>query len=403
MLIFAFFIGLIMTWSVGANDLANVMSTSIGSKAITVRQAIIIAIIFEFAGAFLGGQHVSSTMRNGIINTDLVHIAPQLLAIGMLAVLLAATTWMLTSSFLGMPVSITHTVVGGLIGFAILVFGLDAVHWNQISYIAASWICSPAIASIFAYTLFRSVQRLIFETRHPAYYAKRYFLLYLLPVSAILTDITVIKGLQYFHVAQTTVTMLASISISTLVLALIGYILMCQIPFDSNIILKKQFIYVEKLFSILMGLTACAMVFAHGSNDIPITVSPIAAIISTTTLNISFSWLIIFGCTGVILGLLMYGRKVIATVGTNITQLTPSRAFSATLAAAITIIVSTGTGIPVSSTQTLVGAVFGVGLARGLGALNLNAMRNIFMSWAITLPVTSLLAMIYYYGLNQFQ
>lgn len=164
-----------------------------------------------------------------------------------------------------------------------------------------------------------------------------------------------------------------------------------------------QFVYIEGMFSVLMAFTACAMVFAHGSNDVAIAVGPIAGIISLVKTGsvhhngIMLNGIMLFGCFGVVLGLFMYGRKVIETVGSAITTLTPSRAFAATLAAASTVVVSTTTGIPVSATQTLVGAVFGVGLARGIDALNLTVIRNIFMSWIITIPVAAGLATLFFY------
>ncbi len=391
-----------MTWGVGANDLANVMSTTMGSKAITLRQALIIAVIFEYAGAFLGGVQVSDTVRSGIINTSMLSATPEILIYGMLAVLLAGTTWMLLASFLGLPVSITHTIIGAMVGFGTIVLGVNAVHWHQVGIIAVSWITSPMIAGIFAYLLFLSVQRLIFMRPHPFGYAKRYAPVYLFLIGVAISTASILRGLAALGIALTGFEKIATTLGTGLVIMLIGVALIRRLNIPEDAGRHTHFSYVEKVFAILMLFTACAMVFAHGSNDVAIAVGPMAAVVSIVQSGgqVMFGdlpyWVIFLGCTGVVLGLLMYGRNVIKTVGTKITSLTPSRAFAATLSAAFTVVVATGTGIPVSATQTLVGGVLGVGLARGIGALNLTVIRNIFMSWAITIPAGATFAVVYF-------
>lgn len=394
--------GLMMTWGVGANDLANIMSTTMGSKALSVRQAVIIAIVFEFAGALFGGAHVSNTIRSGIINAGAFAHDPQLLIYSMLSVLLAGTVWMLLASYLGMPVSITNAIVGALVGVGIDVFGLHAIHWKIVGYIAISWISSPAIAGIIAYILFLTVQRSIFASDDPIYKVRRYAPIYLFLIGVILSNMIVIKGLMHLGVAlQYGWNVLLSVACG-LIVTLCGLLVILRIPYSKSDLPRENFEFVEKIFSILMGLTACAMVFAHGSNDVSIAVGPISAVFSVSQgfihqQNALPSWVVFLATAGVIAGLIMYGRKVIQTVGHGITALTPSRAFCATLAAAATVIVSTSTGIPVSATQTLVGAVLGVGLARGITALNLTVIRNIFMSWIVTLPAASLLAIAFFH------
>ena len=392
-----------MTWGVGANDLANVMSTTMGSKAVTARQAMIIAVIFEFAGAFFGGAGVTETMRDGIINTSLLADQPLILIEGMLGVLLACTFWMNFASYLGVPVSITNALVGSMVGFGSVVLGTDAVHWNQVSHIAIGWITSPLIAGITGYALFISIQQSIFVKDDPLAKAKWYVPIYLFLVGCILSFITVFKGLNHFNIHLNLKQNLAVTLISSITVTLLGIFFIKRIPEKSNIRRRECFLQVEKYFAVLMAMTACAMAFAHGSNDVALAVGPLS-IVHSLVLNpnipldaISYpSWIILLGCTGVISGLLMYGRKVIATVGSSITALTPSRAFAATLAAATTVVVATSLGIPVSATQTLVGAVLGVGLARGIGALNLIVIRNIFTSWILTLPAASLLTILSY-------
>ena len=393
----------LMNWGVGANDLANVMSTTMGSKAISVRQAIIIAVIFEFAGAFLGGGGVTETMRNGIINTSLLQGTPMILIEGMLGVLLACTIWMNLASYLGVPVSITNALVGSMVGFGGIVLGPDAIHWKQVYYIAISWFTSPFMAGITAYLLFISIQQTIFIRSDPLERAKQYIPVYLFLVGTVLSFITTFKGLNHFHIQLNLKQELAVTLATSIVITFIGLLFIHRIPDMPKIRRHERFIQVEKYFAVLMALTACAMVFAHGSNDVALAVGPLSIIYSflenpgqpLSATNYP-AWTILLGCVGVVCGFLIYGRKVIETVGSSITTLTPSRAFAATLAAATTVVIANSTGIPVSATQTLVGAVLGVGLARGIGALNLVVIRNIFTSWILTLPVSSLLTILAY-------
>ena len=408
-LILAVTLCFLMTWGVGANDLANVMSTTMGSKAVTVKQAMLIAVVFEFAGAFLGGTGVTETMRDGIINTSQLSQQPLVLIEGMLGILIACTIWMNLASYLGVPVSITNALVGSMVGFGSLVLGSDSIHWNQVSHIAIGWVTSPLIAGIAAYALFISIQQAIFVKNDPLEKAKLYVPIYLFLVGSILSFITVFKGLTHFNIhlnfkQNLAVTLATSISIT-----IIGMVFIRRIPERSNMRRRERFLQVEKYFAVLMAMTACAMVFAHGSNDVALAVGPLSIVYSLVmhahqpigALDYP-SWIILLGCVGVVSGLLMYGRKVIETVGSAITALTPSRAFAATLAAATTVVVATSLGIPVSATQTLVGAVLGVGLARGIGALNLIVIRNIFTSWILTLPAASLLTIFSYKILHAF-
>jgi PiT family inorganic phosphate transporter len=393
----------LMTWGVGANDLANVMSTTMGSKAVTVRQAMCVAIIFEFAGAFLGGTGVTETMRDGIINTSQLSGSPLVIIEGMLSVLLACTFWMNLASYLGVPVSITNALVGSMVGFGTVVLGFDAVHWKQVVYIAIGWVTSPLLAGVTGFILFTSIQQAIFIRIDPLRKAKFYLPIYLFLIGCILSFITVFKGLRHFHVILTMQQSVLVIVCTSLLITAVGLLCIKHIPEPLEMKRRDTFIQVERYFAVLMAMTACAMVFAHGSNDVALAVGPLSVVYSLvvsqspTVLASGYpNWIILFGCVGVIIGFLMYGRKVIETVGSAITALTPSRAFAATLAAATTVVIATSIGIPVSATQTLVGSVLGVGLARGIGALNLIVIRNIFTSWILTLPAASLLTIISY-------
>ncbi|MDP3559454.1 MAG: inorganic phosphate transporter [Legionellaceae bacterium] len=383
-----------MTWGVGANDLANVMSTTIGSQSVTVKQAVIIAIVFEFTGAFFGGSGVTETLRDGIITTSQI-TEPTILIQGMLSVLLACTLWMNIASFLAVPVSITNALVGSMVGFGAIVLGPHAIHWGEVARIALGWVTSPLIAGFTSYLLFTSIQQTIFVHLDPLQKARQYIPIYLLLIGGLLSFITVFKGLHHFGIHLKMLPNVLIIISCSILLAMIGLYVIHRIPHQENVRRKERFTLVEKHFAVLMGLTACAMVFAHGSNDVSLAVGPLSIIYSLMNPhpyiigNLYPAWITLLGCTGVVGGFLMYGKRVIETVGSSITTLTPSRAFAATAAASATVVIANSTGIPVSATQTLVGAVLGVGLARGIGALNLIVIRNIFLSWIVTLPVAS--------------
>lgn len=402
-LIVALVLCFLMTWGVGANDLANVMSTTMGSKAITARQAIIVAVVFEFAGAFLGGSGVTETMRDGIIDTSQLTNQPLILIEGMLSILLACTVWMNLASFLGVPVSITNALVGSMVGFGSLVLGTDAVHWEQVYRIGISWIISPFSAAIAGYLLFITIQQAIFIKPDPLEKARLYIPIYLFLIGSVLSFITVFKGLNHFDIHLNFTQNLIVTLVTSIVITVIGMVVIKRIPELPNIRRHQRFEQVEKYFAVLMAMTACAMVFAHGSNDVGLAVGPLSVVYSLVSNPDQLlagdnypAWIVLMGTLGVITGFIMYGRRVIETVGSSITALTPSRAFAATFAAATTVVIATSLGIPVSATQTLVGAVLGVGLARGIAALNLIVIRNIFMSWVLTLPAACMLTILSY-------
>lgn len=406
-LILAGVFGLFMAWGVGANDVANAMGTSVGSKALTIRQAIIIAAIFEFTGAFFAGGAVTSTISSGITDVSVFNNEPTLLIYGMLASLLAAATWLLIATHFGWPVSTTHTIVGAIVGFTAVGVGIDAVRWEKVTYIALSWVVSPVMGLIIAYGLFKSVQHLIFNAKDPFIAAKRYVPMYIFISAFFILMVTLIKGLKYIGLDLTFFEGVLWSLLFSFVTTLTSLIFLRRIQHDPHAEKEFHFASVEKVFSVLMMFTACAMAFAHGSNDVANAVGPVAAIVNivshhgtiSPTSNAS-AWILLLGAMGIVLGLVMYGHKVIVTIGTGITELTPSRGFAATLAASATVIIASGTGLPISTTHTLVGAVLGVGLARGIGAININVMATIFTSWIITLPAGGLLAIAVFYALK---
>ncbi|MGB0466469.1 MAG: inorganic phosphate transporter [Pontibacterium sp.] len=402
--ILACIFGFFMAWGVGANDVANAMGTSVGSKALTLKQAIMIAIVFEFAGAYLAGGAVTATIRKGIIDPGLLAGTPELLVFGMMAALLAAGTWLMIATFFGWPVSTTHSIVGAIVGFAAVGISPDAVNWAKVAKIVASWVVSPVTAGIFAFFLFRSVQRLILDTDNPFDNAKKYIPFYIFVVGFIISMVTFTKGLKHIGLDMSWgESALISVGIGLGIMVL-GIGMMKKIQPNAAADRDYHFSSVEKLFGILMMFTACAMAFAHGSNDVANAVGPLAAIVGVVSAGGEVlqktampAWILLLGGAGIVAGLVTYGHKVIATVGNNITELTPSRGFAATLAAAGTVVVASGTGLPISTTHTLVGAVLGVGLARGMAALNLRVVGTIFVSWVVTLPAGAGLAIMFFF------
>lgn len=402
-LILAAAFGLFMAWGIGANDVANAMATSVGAKALTIKQAIVVAAIFEFAGAYLAGGQVTATIRQGIIDEQNVAAQPELLVYGMLSALLAAGTWLAIASRRGWPVSTTHSIVGAIVGFAVVGMGASSVEWPKVGKIVASWVVSPVLAGFLAYFLFQSVQKLILRTDDPIANAKKYVPGYIFLVGFIMSLVTILKGLKHLDLGLTTTQAYGISAVVGVITMCIGIVLIRRLKFKESDNEDFRFANVEKIFGVLMIFTACGMAFAHGSNDVANAIGPVAAIVSVvqsgavTVESVLPKWVLLLGAGGIVFGLATYGFKVIQTVGRKITELTPSRGFAAELAAASTVVLASGTGLPISTTQTLVGAVLGVGFARGMEAINLRVVGGIFASWVVTLPAGAFLAIIFFF------
>ncbi|MBM7071295.1 inorganic phosphate transporter [Shewanella sp. 202IG2-18] len=401
---FAAAFGFLMAWGIGANDVANAMGTSVGSGAITIKQAIIIAMIFEFAGAYLAGGEVTSTIRKGIIDSAYFVDAPELLVYGMIASLLAAGLWLVLASALGWPVSTTHSIIGAIVGFAAVGVGSDAVEWGKVGGIVGSWIVTPAISGFIAFLIFQSVQKLIFNTENPLANAKRYVPLYMAFAGFVMSLVTITKGLKHIGLNFTAVEAYTLAVAIAVIVGLVGKMAIGRLKMDENADKNDHFGNVEKVFAILMVVTACCMAFAHGSNDVANAIGPLAAVVSIIQAGGEITkkaalvwWILPLGAFGIVLGLAIFGKRVMQTIGKNITHLTPSRGFAAELAAASTVVIASGTGLPISTTQTLVGAVLGVGMARGIAAINLSVVRNIVVSWVITLPAGAALSIMFFF------
>ena len=398
--------GFFMAFGIGANDVSNSMGTSVGSGTVTAKQAIIIALIFESAGAYLAGGEVTETIKSGVIDPMQFVDTPDILALGMLSALFASGAWLFIATKMGWPVSGTHTIIGAIIGFACITIGPGAVDWSNIGSIVGSWFITPVIAGILAYAIFASTQKLIFDTEHPLKNAQKYGPYYMAITVFVLCIVTMTKGLKHVGLNLSgKETLLIS-----LVISLIG-MLFFHFYFKSKTFTqsasKGTFGAVEKVFSILMLLTACAMAFAHGSNDVANAIGPLSAVVSIVEQGGKIVsggaltwWILPLGALGIAVGLITMGQKVMATVGSGITDLTPSRGFAAQFATAMTVVVASGTGLPISTTQTLVGAILGIGFARGIAALNLTVIRNIISSWIITLPAGAFFAIIIFYLLR---
>jgi PiT family inorganic phosphate transporter len=407
-IVLAALFGIFMAWGIGANDVANAMATSVGSKALTIKQAIVVAAIFEFLGAVLAGGEVTSTIRKGIVDTDLLAGSPELLIYGMLAALLAAGTWLFIASHKGWPVSTTHSIVGAIVGFAAVGIGVDAVQWGKVGTIVMSWVVSPLTAGFIAYLIYQSVLKLILRREDPLARAKRFVPVYIFLAAFTITLVTILKGLKHIGLEISLRDAYLLATAIAVAIALVGAVAIQRIKPDPKAEKSQHFYTVERVFGVLMIVTACGMAFAHGSNDVANAIGPLAAVISVAQNGVVTAkatvpyWILMLGGGGIVVGLATFGVRVIRTVGKKITQLTPSRGFAAELAAATTIVIASGTGMPISTTHTLVGAVLGVGLARGIEAIDLRVVARIFVSWVVTIPAGAFLAIVFFFVFKTF-
>jgi len=429
----ALIFGFYMAWNIGANDVANAMGTSVGSGALTLKRAIIVAGILEFAGAFLVGSHVTETVRKGIVDTEIFMVDPTVYVLGMLAALLAAGIWLQIASFFGWPVSTTHSIVGAIIGFGLLIGGAQSVNWGKVFSIAASWVVSPLISGTISFFIFMLLKKKIFTAATPVAEAKKLTPVLVFFVFSILTLVMVFKGLKNLHLHLSFFHALLVATVIGLVGALGSAFWVSRMKFNQgsvkllisensadiiptegfpnpNSVASKEDIHhgAEKIFVYLQILSACFVAFAHGANDVANAIGPLGAIVSvirTGVVGLKATvpiWVLALGGIGIVIGLATWGWRVIETVGKKITELTPSRGFSAEFGAAVTIVVASRLGLPISTTHTLVGAVMGVGFAGGIAALNLNAIRQIVVSWVVTIPAGSIFAIGFYYFLTLF-
>jgi len=384
-------IGFYMAWSIGANDVANSMATAVGAKAITFKQAVIIAGLLNFLGAVLLGPQVVETVKGGIIKTSII-TNPQVLLIGFISSLLAAAIWVTLSTWKEMPISTTHSVIGALIGFGLIAGGFASVQWGMVGSVALSWLLSPVFGCILAFLIFKIIVKLIFARDDPVRAAR-----YVGPIIMGFTAFLIMSSL----LLKTSLSKMMGISSDATALLISFFCLVLVscvgIYYFRNIQAKSKEDYatVEGIFRKLQIVTSCYVAFAHGANDVANAIGPVAAIIplaSTGEMDPTAQiplYLLMIGGIGITIGCLTWGKKVMKTVGGRITSLTNTRGFSVDFGAATTVLVASKLGLPISTSHTVVGAVIGVGLARGLEAIDLGIIKKITASWLLTLPIAA--------------
>jgi PiT family inorganic phosphate transporter len=394
-----------MAWAIGANDVANAMGTSVGSGAITIAQAVVIAGIFEFVGAYFVGGHVTDTVRKGILDVSL--ISDQELVCGMLSSLAAAATLLLIATSYGLPVSTTHAIVGAIIGFGAVAIDFDVVSWDKVMLIVASWVTSPLMGGVVAYLTFQYIRRSILDRSDPMAAAKRRAPIFFFAVTFVIGLVTLFKGLKNLHLDYDLPGAVIRAAGLGVIGAAAGWIFVNRVKRAADEDHSSRYHNVERVFGVLVVLTACAVAFAHGSNDVANAIGPLATVFQVVREGTAGAqapvepWMLVVGGVGIVAGLATMGYRVMDTVGRNITELTPSRGFAATFASAVTIVVASRAGIPVSTTHILVGSVLGVGMARGIAALDLRVVGRIFVSWIATLPVAAALSVFFYYSFKR--
>ena len=388
--------GFYMAWNIGANDVANAFGTSVGSRALSFRQAVLVAAVFEFLGAVLVGAHVTGTIRSGLFDPTILAGRESVLGIGMIAALLGAGIWLQIATYFGYPVSTTHSIVGAIVGFALVVLPFRAIKWSVVGKVVASWVISPAVGALLGWLIFMLLKALIFNRENPLVRSRQVAPFLLFSVFFILCLSFLYKGLKQLHLDFAPIHAVQISAAVGFVAGLVGWALLkgntAGEPYSTRLSA------VEDLFRQLQVITACTVAFAHGSNDVANAVGPLAAVVSLTKSGKILSqvpvplWVLILGGAGIVAGLATFGYRVIRTVGTKITEMNPSRGFSAEFGGAVTVLVASRMGLPVSTTHVIVGSVIGVGLARGMAALDLNVVWEIIVTWVVTVPAAAVIS-----------
>jgi len=400
LLILAVVVALYMAWNIGANDVANAFGTPVGSGAITFRKALILAGIFEFAGAFLAGSNVTDTIRGNIVYPEMFAAEPMVFAIGMLAALLGASLWLNLATYLSQPVSTTHAIIGAVIGFGVVAQGPSAIQWHKLGSIASSWLISPLVGALLSFLIYHGLVRHVLHHSRPILRAQVAVPLGLGAMTCVMFY-SILQGYypRALHIERAQGCWLAlgtAVVMANLIGVAVWAIMKRRCNPDKP--LSEHSADVERFFSRVQVLDACYLSFAHGANDVANAVGPVVGIIqglqgSVATKAAIPAWVLALGGLGIVMGLATYGYKVLEAVGRKITEVTPTRGFAAEFSTATTVLVCSLMGLPVSTTFVLVGAVMGVGFARGYGAIDLGVVRRIFASWLVTIPISALLTM----------
>nr|WP_206204327.1 inorganic phosphate transporter [Thermococcus sp. LS1] len=379
-------LGFSMAWAIGANDAANSMSTAVGAKAITPKQAVIIAGILEFTGAYFFGKSVTETIRKGILYPDKI-TDPTVLIYGSIAALLAATIWLVMATKFGLPVSTTHSIIGGIAGYGIAYAGLSIVNWDKMAQVVLSWILSPIIGALMAYFIFKALTKSIFESGNPVRSARIWSPFWIGMAFVVIGAMFYIKVLHGSDLKR-------GVIFYGLPLGIIVFILsyfLIKVRFPSS----DPYIGVESIFKKVQVVTSAYVALAHGANDVANAIGPVAAVYAVATMGLAGMqvpvprWILALGGVGIAVGVATYGYRVMETVGKKITELTNTRGFTIDFSAATVVLVASWLGMPISTTHTVVGAVIGIGLARGVKAINKNIVRDIIISWFVTVPIAA--------------
>jgi PiT family inorganic phosphate transporter len=387
-IIVAIIIAVYMAWNIGANDVANSMADAVGSKALAIFWAIVLAGVCNFCGAVLVGSHVTDTVRKGIIDTRAFAQEPLVLAHGMVCAMLAAAVWLNVASYIGMPVSTTHSIVGAIVGFGILKAGIWHIHWDKMGQIIASWFISPLAGGVMAFIIFKLISRHILAVEKPAVAAQKGVPVCVFFTFAILTLAIIYKGLNNIHLDLNGPEAIALSVVAGFVAAATSMLLIKRKRnFNGQLDIEQQLKEVERIFAALVIITSCTVAFAHGANDVANAIGPLAAVFEIVRHNslpgkVSVNiWFLVLGGGGIAIGLSTFGYRVMRLVGTKVTEITPSRGVAADLSGMITVLACSKMGLPISTTHTIVGAIIGVGLARGITAVDRKTISSIFISW----------------------
>ena len=400
-LIFGYIFGFYMAWNIGANDVANSMAPVVGAKAVTVRQAIFIAVIMNVIGAVFIGSHVTNTIRKGIVSTDIL-TDPHLVLIGSLSAMLAAALWVNFATWKSLPVSTTHSIVGAMIGFGIIAGGFSVINWIKLGAVVMSWIVSPLFSLVISYILFKIILRLILS--------KKNTFIWSLKLSPFFVGSTVFIVVLSFLFKTPLGKNLSIRAIDALLLALITAFIFGLVGMK----VLKCFVKesnpdaAEKIFRFIQIGTACYVALAQGANDVANAIGPLAVIyILVKTGNIGTTvpvpvFLLLFGGIGIAIGISTAGHRVIDTMGKKITALSNTRGFAINFATATTVLVASKMGLPVSTTHAAVGGVMGIGFARGVEAVNFSIVYKIMLYWLLTVPAAAVTSMIIFKVLQLF-
>ena len=400
-LIAGYIVGFYMAWNIGANDVANSMASAVGAKAITIRQAVMIAAVLNLLGATFIGSHVTNTIRKGIISAE-VMADPQVALIGAFSALIAAALWLTFATWKSLPVSTTHSIVGAMIGFGVIAGGFSVIQWGKVGAVVASWIISPVFSLVIGFAIYKIITRFILNRKN--------------------SFVQALKLSPYFIGAAVFIIVLSflfktplgtSLSIETPMAVVIAAIIAMLVGMAGLRLLRKYITNTEEngteeIFRRIQIGTSCYVALAHGANDVANAIGPLAVIyfiVTAGSIGTTVSvppFLLFFGGIGIALGIYMWGYRVMSTVGTKITPLTNTRGFSIDFAAATTVLVASKMGLPVSTTHAAVGGVMGIGVSRGKGALNLPLIFKIMAYWVITVPAAALTSMIIFVIIRMF-